>query len=193
MQEWSPPTEVVRYEDRDDDGEDALGAGRKRPRSAADDRLPYVSQTRAFRDFLLRARHYRALDLGGGGAFRKLVSQASSNSGKKKKTKETFSKVLLDELPGFAFRNHAEFHSLLKSYARGAAAAPLVIVAGDQASSSSSGGKGRLLGEEAAAEIGAETVAFNPASATNLVRSFRAILTKEAKGPRAAKHLKVRL
>ncbi len=47
-------------------GEEGGGA----PSSARDDSVPYVSQAKAFREFLLRARRYSSLD---GGKAGKLV------------------------------------------------------------------------------------------------------------------------
>ena len=59
LQEWRPPNEVVKFEERKGGLLDLEGSeGRRGGGGGGDDALPFVSQTRAFRDFLLRAKRY---------------------------------------------------------------------------------------------------------------------------------------
>ncbi len=67
VQEWMPPSELVAFKKE----EDAFGS--EGDGSRAGDTVQYVSQTKAFRDFLLRAKRYGVLSgqIGGGNVVNK--------------------------------------------------------------------------------------------------------------------------
>jgi len=146
LREWTMPTETVSFKARED--EDGLPF-------LHGDSVAYVSQARAFEDFLRRATTYGSVFGGRQGAL-----------------------VLIEDLPPFARRNKEEFKRILLNHIYGYH--PIVVVATD----SSGGSKDRsgATGEEMALELGADVITFNAATTTNLVKALSSIAEKEATG-----------
>lgn len=159
IQEWIVPIEVVEFKskyDRDEDDHDNL---------SFNDQVPYIGQKRAFRNFLLRANRYKALN--------GLGSDNGITSGRQL--------VLLEEIPSFAYKDPAEFHSFLAEYRSKSKAFPLIII---QSESNNDDGKKRkkyILNDDMISELRLDEISFNAVATTNLVKSLTAIANSEAK------------
>jgi cell cycle checkpoint protein len=136
VQEWVNPNEHVEYVARDD--------------FMFNDSIPYVSQTAAFRTFMLRANRYNVLGKNGGKI------------------------ILLEELPSFAFRNTSDFHNILRCYKR---QFPVIII---QSETSGKDDRIRtLFPPDFLTELGVDQIHFNPVAPTNLVKALSAIVQAE--------------
>jgi len=151
LHEYALPTEIVAFENRT--GVDALDDGSRYLRG---DSVAFVGQAKTFEDFLRRACSYGSI-----------LTENGSSAGRL---------VVIEELPPFARRGKDEFKRTIGRFTRGRH--PIVVVASD----GGGGGRDRAgpVGEDAAVEMGADTIIFNAASTTNLLKCLKAIADKEA-------------
>jgi len=151
VQEWSPPNEIVSYQDKNvidyDDNENDM-------RFTRGDVVPYEGQLKSFRSFMLRANRYGMLTGGGGGKM-----------------------VLVDEIPSFAKRDPSEFRSLLAQYGSSSSGFPLVMVVSEGKKEDE---LKNLLPVDAVAALGIRHIAFNPVAPTNMVRALAAVAKEES-------------
>ena len=155
VQEWSDKIESRKFlsaEDRSDFDDFAQPF-------LVDDTIPYESQAKVFRNFMLRANRYKVLD------------------GLNQRAKKRGKIVLLEELPSMARRNSKEFKHILEQYQFSKQSFPLVIVISegprDDVVKS-------ILPEELINRLNIDVISFNPANSTNLVKCLKIIALAES-------------
>ena len=140
VQDWTNPTENGKFVPREQGDFGSF-----------DDSVPYISQTKSFKNFMLRANRYAVLG-------------------------ESQHKILLiEELPTFVLRDPAEFHSCLRAEGR---RFPLVIIHSEQSSSKEDRLK-KFLPPEVIVDLKVDQILFNAVAPTILVKALTDIIQIE--------------
>ncbi|XP_014670142.1 PREDICTED: cell cycle checkpoint protein RAD17-like [Priapulus caudatus] len=116
------------------------------------------SQATQFREFLLRANKYPALQMLGSVASERKI-------------------VLVEDFPNAFFRDSSNFHRILSKYGS-TAQSPLVFIVSD-----SQGGESnvqKLFPRNAQADLGIHCISFNPVAATSMLKVLARVAAEEA-------------